>query len=59
VLWANLSVIRSTWVSEVQEEYYEKHRTESLAYGGGSDSCGGPRPAQAGKPDDRYRHHQG
>src|SRR5713226_8181009 len=43
----------------VQEEYYEKHCTESFAYGGGSDSCGGLRPAQAGKPDDRYRHHQG
>jgi hypothetical protein len=23
-----------------------------LAYGGGSNSCGGLRPAQAGKPDD-------
>jgi hypothetical protein len=43
----------------VQEEHYEKHCTESFAYGGGSGSCGGLRPAQAGKPDDRYRHHQG
>src|SRR5438552_10037846 len=43
----------------VQEEHHEKYCTESLAYGGGSDSPGGLRPAQAGKPDDRYRHHQG
>jgi serine/threonine protein kinase len=43
----------------VQEEHHENHCTESLAYGGGSDFCGGLRPAQAGKPDDRYRHHQG
>jgi hypothetical protein len=47
------------WRQYVQEEHYEKHWTESIAYGGGSDSCGDLRPAQAGKPDDRYRHHQG
>src|SRR5579864_7572431 len=44
---------------KVQEQRYEKPCTESLAYRGGSDSCGGLRPAQAGKPDHRYRHHQG
>jgi hypothetical protein len=44
---------------KVQEERYEKPCTESFGYGGGSDSFNGLRPAQAGKPDDRYRHHQG
>ena len=41
---------------KVQEEHYEKPRTESFAYGSGSDSCGRLRAAQAGKPDDRYCH---
>jgi len=43
----------------VQEEHYEKYCAESLAYGGGSDSSGALRPAQGGKPDDRYRHLEG
>jgi len=41
------------------EEHYDKPCTEGIANGGGPDSCGGLRPAQAREPDDRYGHHQG